>query len=168
MLFRVRTSRVLHVTNEDQEIRQESHMPAPTPGLACRCTIGHMRLLYVCVAAGPAACSRGAWGLTHVTLEVSITMSSHSASAQTISRAEIGRVRILNICDKYYTMTHTVKILFSVRARSAGPLSKNTLECDADRLQRPSTVETSRVEDNLVNTFANLIGHASSKAARKR
>ena len=53
---------------------------------------------------------------------------SHSASAQTISRAEIGRVRILNICDKYYTMTHTV-ILSSLSA----------LECAADRLQRPSS-----------------------------
>ena len=42
---------------------------------------------------------------------------SHSASAQTISRAEIGRVRILNMCDKCYTMTHTGHSELAVRSQ---------------------------------------------------
>ena len=78
-------------------------------------------------------------------LQVSTTVCRMSASAQTISRAEIGRVRILNICDKYYTMTHTV-ILSSLSA----------LECAADRLQRPSSRQ-------LLPTSASARQHANAK-----
>ena len=61
---------------------------------------------------------------------VALPFRSLSPQTMSMSRAEIGRVRILNmyICDKYYTMTHTV-ILSSLSA----------LECAADRLQRPSS-----------------------------